>query len=142
MGLPQVHRLRHRQDFALVSRRGRRFKATHLHLLVLKDQTPKAKVPSPDPSHPNETIAPVTPSRIGVVVSKRVSKRATQRNRLRRQVQGAFLALRSQLEPGWKLMVTLQPPALECDFWQILQELEQLLTKAEVLHGYSGRGLF
>lgn len=40
-------------------------------------------------------------SRIGVVVSRKVSKKATDRNRLRRQVIGWWQANQSRLNPGY-----------------------------------------
>jgi ribonuclease P protein component len=34
-------------------------------------------------------------------------------------------------------VIVVRPSAVECDYWQFLQELEQLLIDAEVVHGYS-----
>jgi ribonuclease P protein component len=43
------------------------------------------------------------------------------------------------LLPGWRLVIVVQPSAVqeECDYQQFLQELKQLLAEAEVLNGYS-----
>jgi len=80
----------------------------------------------------------ITPTRIGISISLKVSKRAVIRNRIKRQLRAAFRCLLPQLSPGWRLVVVVQPSAAqECDYQQFLQELEQLLAEAEVLNGHS-----
>lgn len=40
------------------------------------------------------------------------------------------------MSESWDLLVVVHPQAAQCDYLQFLQELEQLLVDAEVLHGY------
>lgn len=120
MGLARVHRLR-RQDFDSIYRQGKRISGSYVRAIVW--------VRSPELlNHPPQ---------LGVVVSKKVSKRAVQRNRLRRQIQAAFQALLPRLRPGWQAIFIVQNSALGCTYGQILPELEKILKKAEVLDGHS-----
>jgi ribonuclease P protein component len=60
------------------------------------------------------------------------------RNRIKRQLRSAFRYLLPKISPGWQVVVVVQPAAAkECDYQQFLQELEQLLAKAEVINGHS-----
>ena len=79
------------------------------------------------------------PTRIGISISTKVSKKAVVRNRIKRQLRAAFRCLLPRISPGWLLVVIVQPSAArqECVTKQFLQELEQLLVAAEVLNGNS-----
>lgn len=79
------------------------------------------------------------PTRIGISISTKVSKKAVVRNRIKRQLRVAFRCLLPRISPGWLLVVIVQPSAArrECVTKQFLQELEQLLVAAEVLNGNS-----
>lgn len=83
--------------------------------------------------------AELTPTKLGISVSTKVSKRAVIRNRIKRQIRAAFRSLLPQIAPGWRLIIVVQPRAVgeKCDYQQFLQELEQLLTKAEAIDGHS-----
>lgn len=127
MALPAPHRLHQRQDFDALYRQGRRFSASYFLVRVLRDPLPRSDRP---------VSSPPKPPRIAVVVSQKVSKRAVVRNRIRRQVQGAIHHLLPQLPPGLRLLITARPPAVACNYYEFLQELKQLLSNAEVFHGY------
>ena len=79
------------------------------------------------------------PTRIGISVSTKVSKRAVVRNRIKRRIAAALHQLLPKLLPGWRLVVVVKPTAAqqECVTQQFLQELEQLLVQAEVFNGHS-----
>jgi ribonuclease P protein component len=76
-------------------------------------------------------------TRIGISISQKVHKRAVIRNRIKRQLRAICRQLLPRFAQGWDLVITVHPQALQCDYQQFLQELEQLLTDAEVLDGYS-----
>lgn len=126
MGLSKSHRLKRRQDFSRVYQQGRRFKTAHLTLRVLQR--------SPSPS--DTAIAQPLPTRIGFSISLKVDKRAVVRNRIRRRLQAIMRQLLPSMSESWDLLVVVHPQAAQCDYLQFLQELEQLLVDAEVLHGY------
>ena len=125
MALPKVNRLKNRHEFQTLFREGNRLKSSHLTLRALRLQTPLGLITGA--------------TRIGISISTKVSKRAVIRNRIKRQIRAAFRSLLPQIAPGWSLVVVVQPQAVlsKCDYQQFLQELEQLLAKAEVMNGHS-----
>ena len=129
MALSKVNRLQSRQDFRSVFREGIRSHGAHLTLRALRS---KAEASDIDNQY-------LRPTRIGISISTKVSKRASVRNRIKRRIRAAFRCLLPHLLPGWRLVVVVQPSAVqeECDYQQFLQELKQLLAEAEVLNGYS-----
>ncbi|NJM20093.1 MAG: ribonuclease P protein component [Richelia sp. RM2_1_2] len=140
MALPKANRLRSRHDFRAVFREGVRFHGMYMTLRALRPCNQKS--PSWDASHTNEqekTLQTVTPARIGISISTKVSKKAVVRNRLKRQIASVFSELLPLLAPEWRLVVVVKPTAAqqECGSQQFLQELKQLLVKAEVINGHS-----
>ncbi len=119
MGLPRAHRLKHWRDFQAVYSHGRVYRSRSLTL---------RRLPAPK----DET----TPARIGIAVGRSVSKRAVVRNRLKRRLRAALRPLLPRLHPGDRLVFSLRPPAVECEYEHFLRELNQVLTQAEVLDGH------
>lgn len=76
------------------------------------------------------------PTRIGISISQKVSKKAVVRNRIKRQIRAALRQLLPQILPGWQLVVVVRPGSQECDYAQFLRELKQLLVEIEVLNGH------
>jgi ribonuclease P protein component len=114
--LPRPHRLKHRRDFDAVYQRGIRRNSSYLSLRALR-------------------LSVDSPSRIGISISKKVSKKAVVRNRIKRQIRAILRQLLPRLKSGWDIVIGVRSQAVECDYQQFLQELEQLLAKAEVLNG-------
>ena len=123
VALPKVNRLKHRLDFSAVFRQGIRRQSPHLTLRAWRQK--------PETAESNKI-----PPKIGFSVSQKVSKLATQRNRIKRQLRAAFRQLLPRLKSDWLLVVVVKPSATECEYQQFLQELEQLLADAEVLNGH------
>ncbi|XWK91064.1 MAG: ribonuclease P protein component [Phormidium sp.] len=148
MALPKAHRLKNRQDFSALFRKGMRCSTPHLTLRALR-QSAKAESGKQSLSKlPNLADAAVLgndvaialsslPSLLGISISQKVSKRAVVRNRIKRQLKAAFRQLLPKVAPGWLLVIVVKPLATECDYHQFLQELEQLLVEAEVFNGHS-----
>ena len=133
MALPKHHRLKHRRDFDAVYQRGLRRGSTCFTLRALRLALPNSEGLGCEPA----------PTRIGISISKKVSKSAVVRNRIKRRIRVAVRQLLPRLAPGWDIVIGVrsskvdseEAQAIRCDYFQFLQELEQLLTKAEVLHG-------
>jgi ribonuclease P protein component len=134
VGLPQPHRLKHRRDFQTVYQKGIRRSGRYLTLRALRQCNRAVDTRTLKPSKASEEGKP--PTRIGISISQKVSKKAVVRNRIKRQIRAIFRQLLPQLSPGWKLIVVVQPGAQECEYAQFLGELEQLLVKAEVINGH------
>jgi ribonuclease P protein component len=77
----------------------------------------------------------VLPIQVGISISKKVSKRAVVRNRIKRQLKAIVRQLLPRLESGLRMVILVRSEALTYEYGEFLQELEQLLVKAEVLHG-------
>ena len=132
--LDSAHRLRKRQDFTTVYQRGSRYQTSHL---ILRSY---------------QRVEGEAPTRIGISISQKVSKRAVVRNQIKRQLRAICRLLLNKLMPGWDLVIvvrahqgaqkqgkgalTKEATALECDYQQFLRELKQLLAEAKVLNGH------
>ncbi|MDJ0901934.1 MAG: ribonuclease P protein component [Xenococcus sp. MO_188.B8] len=123
MGLPQIHRLKHWRDFRTVYQQGIRRHSEHL---VLRAWFPRAVGEQ----------SQINPSRIGISIGKKVSKKAVVRNRIKRQIHGAFLQLLPRILDGWQIVVVVKPTAVECKYDDFLRELEELLKKTKIINGY------
>jgi ribonuclease P protein component len=121
VGLPSVHRLKHRNDFKAVYEQGERHGTSHLVLIALRDLT---------------SAVPPNPTRFGISIGQKVSKKAVIRNRIKRQIKGAIRALLGEIIPGWRVVVVVRPPAVECKYEHFLQELKTLSTKAGIINGH------
>ena len=135
MALSKVNRLRSRQDFNVVYRKGIRRKSSHLTLLALQQSHGKKSMPSNVLTCPTPEPALAAPTRVGISISLKVSKRAVVRNRLKRWLKVAARSLLWKFPVGWDIVVLVQPEATQCDYRQFLQELKQLLINAEVCDG-------
>ncbi|WP_414548632.1 ribonuclease P protein component [Anabaena sp. CCY 0017] len=134
MALPKANRLKSRKDFQAVFREGIRRHSSHFILRALRPSS--SKKPSLDTATSDK---PLSSTQFGVSISTKVSKRAVIRNRIKRQITAALHDLLPKLSPGWRVVIVVKPTAAEskCVSQQFLQELEQLLVKAEVFDGHS-----
>ncbi|MEB3229131.1 MAG: ribonuclease P protein component [Synechocystis sp.] len=114
MGLPKLLRLKHWQDFQTVYQQGKRFRRSHLLLRVLSDNQRQT-------------------SRFGITVSQKVSKKATDRNRIKRQIRAALLRLSPHIQPGFDVVIIVLPQGIGCKYERFLRELEQLLSQAGII---------
>ena len=134
MALPQSNRLRHWRDFQTVYQKGIRRSGRFLTLRGLRQRNNVVDTPPSSKSLAKDESKP--PTRIGISISQKVSKKAVVRNRIKRQIRAIFCQFLPRLSTGWQLVVVVRPGAQECDYGQILRELEQLLAEAEVLNGH------
>jgi ribonuclease P protein component len=123
VSLPKPHRLRRRQDFQKVYQQGKSHSSANFTLKSLRHL----------PTSPVENL-PAT--RFGIAVSQKVSKKAVTRNLLKRRIKAALRLLLPQIATGWSVVIGVRPSAQGCEYVEILRELKQLLTAAEVFDGY------
>ena len=137
MALPKANRLKSRKDFQAVFREGIRRNTPHFTLRALRPSNSKDLTGPSWDTPVNHSAIPST--KFGISISTKVSKKAVVRNGLKRQITAALHKMLPKLLPGWRLVIIVKPTALEsqCVKEQFLQELEQLLVKAEVLDGHS-----
>lgn len=110
--MQKSYRLRKREDFSRVYRRG---KAVANRQLVLYYQFNR------ETSH----------FRLGVSVSKKVG-RAVKRNRLKRLIKEAARAQADRIKPGYDLVVIVRKGAVDATYHDISSSLGYLLKKARL----------
>jgi ribonuclease P protein component len=108
--LPRAYRLRRRQDFQLVYQKGRRRAGVYMSVTVLTNSLPQ---PPSGSSRIN--------SRFGIVIGKKVSKRAVE--------------LIARIRPGRLVTIVCRSVITECEYDEILRELKKLLLALEVIDG-------
>jgi ribonuclease P protein component len=137
VALSKANRLRSRQDFNAVYRKGKRRKSSYLTVIVLRRLPLKDSKQRNGSTGQGATVeSALQPTRVGISISQKVSKRAVVRNRLKRWIKVAARSLLPKFSTGWDVVVIVQPEATQCDYRQFLQELEQLLINAEVCDGH------
>ena len=129
--LPIENRLRHHQDFSAIYQKGIRKNTSHLALRALRHQQ-EPKLPQD-----KDNLEPHRPTRIGISISKKVSKGAVVRNRIKRQIRAALRQILPCISRGWDIVIVVKPTAQQCNYDEFLQQLEKLLAQSEVLDGYS-----
>ena len=110
-GFPRTARLRKSREFAAL-RGGQRLACRHYHAEFRPTELPTA--------------------RMGLVVSKRVSKRAVDRNRIKRLARDAFRRWRGRL-PHVDLVLIARPSAKLISGPELLQDLDTLWRRLAAL---------
>jgi ribonuclease P protein component len=123
VGLPQAHRLRNRRDYRTVYEQGFRRYSPHLTLIALAPSEQQDRLTAPK-------------TMFGITISKKVSKKAVIRNRIKRQIKGVIRSKLLSISPGWKIIIVVKPKAIECKYEHFLRELEELLKQAKIINGY------
>lgn len=124
MSLPRAYRLRRRQDFQQVYQRGHRRAGTYMSVHSLAH------------TRLQPAQSPQLASRFGVVISKKVSKKAVVRNLIKRRIKAAVRQLRPRLSTGCSVVVVCRSAIANCKYDEILRELERLLVAIEVIDGH------
>lgn len=122
MGLPSQHRLKRRLIFQSVYQQGIRRSSRYFVILALPV----------DKSACSNSVY----TQIGISVSRKVSKKAVIRNRIKRHIRIAFRSLLPQISSPWYIVIVVKPEVKECNYEHFLRELEKLLIKANIINGY------
>jgi len=75
-------------------------------------------------------------NRYGIIISAKVSKKAIERNKLKRQVREVIRRLDKKLISGVDLAVVVLPAALGRSFKSIGDELKMIFTKLKLLKNH------
>lgn len=73
--------------------------------------------------------------KIGLVVSKKFSKRATDRNLVKRRLRSMLREMIPRLAEGVKLVVIVSRPEIDVSFEGLRHDLLELLKKASIFYG-------
>jgi len=111
--LPLKNRLKKKKDFENVFAGGKTAKAKYFFLKTIETKN--------------------TESRMGFIVSKKVSKKAVERNRTKRLFREAVRLDVARIKPGYDLVFIVLNSAKEKDLTEIKKEIEFILEKYGLL---------
>jgi ribonuclease P protein component len=114
VALKRALRLRKSKDFQRVRQQGRSI-ASRLLILTFA---------------PNDLVT----LRIGFVVSKRVSKRAVERNYLKRLLSEAIRSILADIPAGWDLVISAKTSIIGVNLLDLVEDLQTLLRRARLLN--------
>lgn len=109
--LPREKRLSKGQDFDRVYQRGKRAGSDSFNLITL----------------PNR----LQMSRVGIVVGKKFSKKATERNRAKRIYREAISGIYKEIKPGLDVIVFVKKTDKKVSLEAVRAELKKALTREE-----------
>ena len=113
--LPAPNRLRRRQDFTEVYAKGDRHYGKYLKLRVYDTKNLEVQ------------------TQVGIVVSKKFSKKAVVRNRIKRQLRAILRAFLPQLKQGFQIVITVVTVSNLPNFLELQDDLANLLNRAQTL---------
>ncbi|HEY9842591.1 MAG: ribonuclease P protein component [Candidatus Sericytochromatia bacterium] len=111
--LSRHERLRHQQDFDRLRQNGRSYHQPLLRLVVLKEDSLRRLA--------------------GFIVSKRISKKATDRNLLKRRLRAAYRSLKQEIPTGHLLLFVARPEAGAATYQELQAQMQTLLERAGLL---------
>lgn len=111
--LPKENRLKIKKDFEKVFKKGRRFKEDFLVFIVVKNNLKQ--------------------SRFGFIVSNKVSKKATVRNKIKRRLRKLVKESLLRVKEGIDCVIIASPGFEVKDFWEIEKTINIIFTSAKIL---------
>ena len=111
--IAQIGRLKERPEFLHVQKVGKRWTAKNLSLQIAPNNLEFA--------------------RFGLTVSKKIFKQAVKRNRIRRRLRAvAYEVIADQGISGYDLVVIGRAEALNCEYADLLKDLNWCLRRLEI----------
>jgi ribonuclease P protein component len=107
--LPQENRLKRKKEFEAVFKGGRIVRGNNFFLKFLANGTDKTKV--------------------GFVVSKKISKKAVERNKVKRRLREAIRLKKKEIKQGFSIIIMTTPSIKGLTFKEIQKEADILLEK-------------
>jgi ribonuclease P protein component len=108
--LPKINRIKKKKDFEIIFKKGASSKNSLLVLKILKNN--------------------FSESRFGFIVSQKVSKKATARNKVRRRLAEIISAEFKNIKDGLDIVLISLPGIEKKDFLEMKDALQKLLSKA------------
>lgn len=112
--LPIKNRIKKKKDFELAFKKGKSFKNAFFILKIVKNS--------------------LDYSRIGLVISQKVSKNAVDRNKIRRRASEIIKLELKDIKPGLDLVFIFLPKIKEQDFSGIKKAILDVIKKAGAYH--------
>lgn len=114
------HRLTKKRDIEITLKKGKRRRGKFCHLVIWRIDTGLFPLRGYQPYD----------LKLAVVVGKKVSKKATIRNKLKRQTREVLKAAlkEQQIRPGYFIVCLVQPTATNASFAELKQDIYALLS--------------
>jgi len=109
--LSKINRLRKKKDIERVFGKGKRFKEDFLILKITRNA--------------------LSQTRFGFIVSQKVSKKATLRNKIKRRLREIVSKKMGKFKKGLDVLLIAHPGLETKDFWEIDETLNKLFKKAK-----------
>jgi len=110
--LKKVNRLKKKKDFEKVLKKGKGFKEDFLLFKVIKNN--------------------LGVSRFGFIISQKISKKATVRNKLKRKLSELVTAKLKKIKKGIDGIFIVSPGLENKDFWEIEGIIEKIFNKTKI----------
>lgn len=111
--LPKEHRLRRNRDFNRVFKKGKSFFVQEIGIKSLPNNLEVTK--------------------IGIVVSTKLTKKAVERNRLKRQLREVIRHALPEIREGFDLMIITRPGILGKSYREIDEVVRKILGRLRLL---------
>lgn len=111
--LPQKNRIKKQKDFEKIFKQGRAYKEKELFVKVLKREDSNL--------------------RFGFVVSKKVSNKAVQRNKVKRRMREIVRSLLPNIKKGYDVVLVALPGLEKYDFWELQEIILSVFQKAGII---------
>lgn len=111
--LPKENRLKREKEFEAVFKGGRTIRGKSVFLKYLINGTDK--------------------TRVGFVVSKKISKLAIERNKAKRRMRDIVRLKKENLKEGLSIVIVSLPSIKGMSYKEIKEDLEKLLSKEELI---------
>ena len=111
--LPKKNRLKKKKDFEKVFKTGKGYKEDFLFLKIAGNN--------------------LKTSRFGFVVSKKFSKKALIRNRIKRRLRELVKLKLSEIKKGIDGIILVNPGLEDKDFWELEEIINKLFKKAGII---------
>ncbi|MEW6407418.1 MAG: ribonuclease P protein component [Patescibacteria group bacterium] len=108
--LPKKFRLSKKKDFERIHKFGKFFGQDFLAIKLIKN---------------NQKIL-----RFGFLVSLKISKKATVRNKIKRRLRESVRQKLDKIKTGFDIIVFVRPEIAEKNYWEIDAAIEKVLVKA------------
>jgi len=111
--LAKKYKLKRNNDFKRILRQGQPYQENFIKLKILKND--------------------LEITRFGFVIGLKISKKATQRNKIRRQLEGTVQGNLDKINSGFDVVILVSPAIKEKNYQEIEQILIRLFKKDKLL---------
>ena len=113
MALPKINRVKNKKDFDFIFKNGKGLKGALFVLKIINNNSEA--------------------SRFGFIVSGKVSKKAVERNRIRRRASEIIRLNLKQIKGGFDIVFVALPGAKTANYQNIEKNIMNLLTEAKII---------